>query len=191
MTRLRERAVLTVVCAVAIGAAAGCSDDGTTSESSTTSPSTVDEDQAYDEAKQLEERFFDLDANEPLPSDASWVTDSFRRARNEEITSLEEEGVTRKGSVTVNSTHLADSDPDAASGWDLSVWVCSTSTQRLYDEDGNDVSADPADPTKPLPAGPRDNVHIMRFTSPDDGDTWRLDKVQLVPSTNKETPCAS
>lgn len=191
MTDLRDRVVGGVLCA-ALLTLAGCGDDASAPPPTSSSPSTaVDEEQAYAEVKKVDTKFRAHDQDEPLAADTTWASDAFRKQFNDDVAKREEQGLTRKGSTKVTGIHPSESKPEAPGGWDLSIFVCSTSTVRLYDKDGKDMTGDPSNPGQPLPPGPRDNVHLMSFTTPDDGTTWQLDKMHLIPNKYvEETPCA-
>lgn len=195
MRSTRARSTV-VVCAAVLVALTGCSGDSdsekasTTSTSSASSEPTYGDEYAYAEAKKVNENLRAHDPNKPLPTTAKWATDNYRKKYNDEVASLEKVGVTTKGRVKVTSTHLDESNPDATGGWALTTYVCSISTMRLYDGEGNDVSADPADANKPLPKGPRNAVHLYSYATPDQGKTWQLDEVQSLSGKDaKNSPC--
>lgn len=174
--------------------AASCGKDEpvppTSSSSSSTSQVTYDDTHAYTEAKKAEEKYRAHDINKPLSDDAEWATPSYIKAYNDQLAALKKQGVTQKGTVKVDSVHEGTSNPDAVGGWDLTMYQCSTSTVRLY-KDGKDVTARPEDPTKPMPKGPQKNVHLVSYTTPDDGKTWQVDKTQILFGKDaKESPCA-
>lgn len=174
--------------------AASCGKDEpvppTSSSSSSTSQVTYDDDYAYAEAKKVATEWRNVPSGKQLPESSEWATPSFIKAYNDQVTSLKEQGITEKGSVKVHSMHEETSNPDAVGGWDLTVYECSTSTVRAY-KDGKDVTGTPGDPSTPLPKGPRSAVHLLSYTTPDDGKTWQLDKVQqLLGKDAKESPCA-
>ncbi|WP_068258970.1 hypothetical protein [Janibacter limosus] len=62
---------------------------------------------------------------------ADWISDRYRQAYNDNLAKLKKAGVTTKGKVETTSMHVAESDPDAAGGWELSMYVCVVSTVRL------------------------------------------------------------
>lgn len=174
--------------------AASCGKDEpvepTSSSSSSTSQVTYDDDYAYAEAKKVAPKLRKVAAGKPLPKSTTWATASYIKAYNDQVASLKKQGVTEKGSVTIDSMHEETSNPDAVGGWDLTMYECSTSTVRYY-KDGKDVTGTPGDSNTPLPKGPQENVHLMSYTTPDDGKTWQLDKVQqLLGKDAKESPCA-
>lgn len=192
---MRRRSTALLACA-ALLALAGCGGDGdadtSTAASSSTSPSssTPDDDQAFAAAKKLEPKLRAHDPNKPLPPDAEWATTSYRSTYNDALAALKKQGVTKTGKVTTTGMFPAESKPDAAGGWDLTMFRCSTSTVR-YLKGGKDVTASPEDPTKLLPKGPHDNVHLLSFTTSDQGKTWQLNQSrQLTGKGLKETPCA-
>lgn len=97
----------------------------------------------------------------------------------------------QKGKTKTTGLHIAESNPDAPGGWDLTAYVCVTSTLRYY-IDGEDVSADRENPDQPLPKGPRDFVALNSFVTSDNGKTWRLDDSETLSEARaKDSPCAS
>lgn len=190
------RSSMALACAAALLTLAACGGDAdgektSASRSSTSSAPTYDDDHAFAEAKQVDKKFRAHDANQPIPGDTTWATDSFRQRYNAEVAEFKKVGAVKKGKVTVNSIHLEESDRGAAGGWTLSTYVCSTSTMRFY-QDGKDVSSMPGDPDTPLPKGPRDGVHLQNYVTADDGATWQLDNVQLLSGKDaKESPCGT
>ncbi|KRE39509.1 hypothetical protein ASG73_04145 [Janibacter sp. Soil728] len=192
---MRYRSTTVVASAVALVALlAGCGDDSdsdtVSSSSSTTSQSAPDDEQAYAAAEKVEPKLGAHNPNTPLPDDVEWATSSYARTYNDSLAALKKQGVTKTGKVTTTGMFPVESDPDAAGGWDLTMYRCSTSTVR-YLKGGKDVTASPDDPTKLLPKGPHKNVHLLSFTTPDQGKTWQLNKSQLLTGKGlKETPCA-
>lgn len=188
------RTTQVLACAAALVTLAACGGDAdgektSASSSSTSSEPTYDDEYVLAEAKGAAGKQRAHDPNKPLPKSTEWATASYVKAYNDELETLKKAGVTRKGEVTVTATHLQESNSDAVGGWDLTVVQCSSSTSRLY-KDGKDVTGTPGDPGTPLPKGPHQNVHLMSFTTPDNGKTWRLDKVQqLLGKDAKESPC--
>ena len=186
---IRSVTVVVIVCLAALVTVAGCggdSDDETTSAASgSSSPITYDDEHAYAEAKKISAKLVAYDNIEPLPEDTAWATSKYITSYNDRLRTLKDAGATKKGSVTTTATYLAESNPTAAAGWDLTIYRCSVSTARLY-IDGKDVSADPTDPTKRLPKGPHRNVHLLSFTTADMGKTWQLDKVQFLAGERAE-----
>lgn len=182
-----------LACAAALLALAACGGDAdgekTSASSSSTSEPTYDDGYAYAEARKVAPKLRKVGAGKLLPEDTAWATSSFIKAYNDEMSSLKEQGITEKGYVKVNSMHEEASNPDAVGGWDLTMYECSTSTVRLY-KGGKDVTGTPGDPSTPLPKGPREAVHLLSYTTPDDGKTWQLDKAQqLLGEDAKEAPC--
>ncbi|WP_415830735.1 hypothetical protein [Janibacter anophelis] len=170
---------------------AGCGgeSEGTDTTTSASSSTTYDDEYAYAEAKKVDAKFQAHDGSKPLPTDTEWATDSFIKGYNEEVQAQNDAGVVEKGKVTITGTHPAESRPDAPGGWDLTMYQCSVSTIRYF-KDGVDVTVRQEDPSEPLPKGPHDNVHLLSFTSPDDGKTWQLDESQyLYGDRAEEAPC--
>lgn len=194
MRPMLTRSTQAIACAAALVTLAACGGDtdgekASASSSSRTSEPTYGDDYAYAKAKKVDKKLKAHDSNKPLPEDATWVTDNYRDGYNAEVAEFKKVNAVKKGKVTVNSIHLNKSEPDAAGGWMLSTYVCSTSTMRFY-QDGKDVSSMPGDPDTPLPKGPRDSVHLQSFVTPDSGKTWQLDNVQLLSGKDaKESPC--
>ncbi|QNF93333.1 hypothetical protein [Janibacter sp. YB324] len=192
------RSTPAMACAAAVLSLAACGGDADGEKTSATSPEssaassepTYDDDYAYAEAKKTMPKLRRHDPNKPIPASADWATANYRRAYNEEVASFKKLGVTTRGTVQVTSTQLAESNRDAVGGWDLSVYVCSVSTTRLYDSEGNDVSADPVDASKSLPKGPRKGAHLYNYTTADQGKTWKLDEVLYLSGKDaEESPC--
>lgn len=174
--------------------AASCGKDEpvepTSSSSSSTSQVTYDDTYAYTEAKKVSVERQSHNVQQKLPEDTEWATASYIKTYNDEVDALKEKGITRKGTVKVDSVHEGTSNPDAVGGWDLTMYQCSTSTVRLY-KGGKDITARPEDPTKPMPKGPQKNVHLVSYTTPDDGKTWQVNKSQILFGKDaKESPCA-
>ncbi|CAM4069506.1 hypothetical protein [Janibacter anophelis] len=199
--RLRSRPTVVTACvATALMTLAGCgSGEGegtdTTASSSSSNSSSASSEPTYDEAhimtevRKADRAFRALDPNELIPEDADWVTDSYRTKYNSDTKELKDAGLVQKGKVTTKSLHLATSEPDAPGGWQVTVYNCNVSTRRVY-QDGEDVSADPLDPSKPLPEGPRESVLLDSYTTPDGGKSWQLDDVAPVEGKDsQDTPC--
>lgn len=173
---------------------AGCGDDSSdasTSSSSSTSESTSEDTdkQAYAEAEAAIKTSDQHDFNKPIPADADWADDTYRKAVKDQLAEDRKMQVTQKGEVTTTSVHPETSDPDAPGGWDLSVISCSTSTVRIYDDKGKDVTGDP-ETGEELPKKPQKGAHRISFTTPDDGKTWQIHQVQrLTKDEAKESPC--
>lgn len=193
------RCTQAMACAAAVLSLAACGGDADGEKTSATSPEssaassepTYDDDYAYAEAKKAEEKYRAHDLNQPLAEDTEWATPSYIKAYNDQLAALKEQGVTQKGTVKVDSMHEETSNPDAVGGWNLTMYQCSTSTVRLY-KGGKDVTARPADPTKPAPKGPQRSVHLLSYATPDDGKTWQLDKAQLLLGEDaRDSPCQS
>ncbi|SMC53017.1 hypothetical protein SAMN06296429_104294 [Janibacter indicus] len=191
------RSTQAVACAAALLVLTACGGDAdgervsTTSSvaSSSSSKPAYDDEYAYSEAKKSNEALLSHDSNKPLPEDVEWATANYIKTYNEALDAIQEAGAKQRGNVSVQATHLAESKPAAPGGWDLSMYQCSTSTVRLY-KGGKDVTAHPLDPSKPLPKGSRKNVHLLNFTTPDDGKTWQLDKAQILSGKDaKNSPC--
>ncbi|SMC83453.1 hypothetical protein [Janibacter indicus] len=184
-----------LACAAALLTLAACGGDAdgektSASSSSTSSEPTYDDDYAFAEAKKVSPKLRAHDPNTPLPEGTEWATASYIKAYNGSRAEMKKQGIREKGTVTVESTHLAESNPDAVGGWDLTVYECSTSTVRYY-QGSKDVTSRPEDPSKPAPKGPQENVHLVSYTTPDGGKTWQLDKSQLLLGKDaKESPCA-
>lgn len=196
MTRGGARCV--ALCAGLVVALAGCADEGSdTSTTSTTDSSgsasaseAAEDERAYDDAEKAIKAKDEHDFNKPIPADADWADSTYRKSVKDLIEDEDEKKVTRKGTIKTASVHPETSDRDAPGGWDLSVIACSTSTVRIYDAKGNDVTADPETPGEKLPKGPRQGAHRVSFTTPDDGKTWQIHQVQqLTEEEAKETPC--
>lgn len=190
------RSTQALACAAALLTLAACGGDAdgektsASSSAPTSSEPTYDDAYAFAQAKKVADKVRHRPAGKSLPKGTSWATGSYIKAYNDQIASLKEQGITEKGSLKVNSMHEGTSKPDAVGGWDLTVYQCSTSTVRYY-KDGKDVTGTPGDPNTPLPKGPRENVHLLSYTTPDDGKTWQLDKAQqLLGEDAKESPCA-
>lgn len=190
--RLAPTRSATVIAALVslAGCGSGSETTSTPSGSSSTpsgSPSTVtyDDGYAYAKAKKIVAKLPANDNSEPLPEDTAWATTKHITSYNDQLRALKDAGATKKGSITTTAVYLAESNPEAAAGWDLTIYQCSVSTARLY-IDGKDVSADPMDSTKLLPKGPRRNAHLLSFTTADNGKTWQLDKVQLLAGERAE-----
>lgn len=185
-----------LACAAALLTLAACGGDAdgektSASSSSTSSEPTYDDDYAYAQAEKVQTKVRGIKPNEPIPKGATWATRSYIKAYNEDVADQKNAGVVERGSVTVDAMHPLDSNPEAPGGWDLTMYQCSTSTVRYF-KDGEDVTARPEDPNKPMPSGPQKNVHLLSFKTPDDGRTWQIDNAQLVYGAEvKETPCAS
>ncbi|CAM4193995.1 hypothetical protein [Janibacter anophelis] len=200
--RLHTRpTVATASLAAALVALAGCGgeSEGTdtttsassSSASSTTSEPTYDEAHIMGEVKKANTEFHGLDPNAMIAEDVDWATDAFRKSYNDNRTEYKEKGVVLKGKVTTDSLHLAKSEPDAPGGWYVSVYNCSSTTVRAY-LNGKDVTLDPSNPDKLLPKGPRDNVFLDRYSTPDDGASWLLDNAKrLTGKEVAESPCAN
>lgn len=188
MLRTRTQLLAAITCAVAF-ALTGCSDEASDTTSATSLPS-LDDDQAYDRAVKIKPKMDAHDVDEPLPEGTAWATPAYIEKYNDGLATQHDNGLTLSGKVTTTATHPKDSNPDAAGGWDLTVYSCTTTTVRLH-KDGRDVTADPRDPTKVLPKGPRDNVHILSFTSQDKGTTWQVDRSRMLSDEEAEkSPCA-
>lgn len=172
----------------------GCGGDGggdSTSSSTTAADQAASEEHAVAEVERIDPLFRERPAGTPIPDDAPWASDKFRTGYNKSVADLKKQGITSKGKVTVTSTHLADSDPEAAGGWDLSMYVCSETTVRRYDKNGKDVTGDPEDPSRLLPKGPHPIVNLVSYVTPDDGQTWQIDRAQLLTGKDaEESPCA-
>lgn len=192
------RALATATCVGLLAVSlAGCGDDSSdasTSSSSSPASSSSNEDtdkQAYAKAEKAIESKNQHDMNKPIPADAEWADDAYRKAIKDARAEDRKMKVTRKGKVTTDSVHPETSDPDAPGGWDLSVISCSTSTVRIYDDEGKDVTGDP-ETGETLPKKPQKGVHRYSFTTPDDGKTWQIHQVQrLTEDEAKESPCAA
>lgn len=191
------RCTQAMACAAAVLSLAACGGDAdgertsatSSASSATSSEPTYDDDYAFAAVGRVDEEFRAHDANQPLPEDATWATETFRERYDAEVAEFKKVGAVKKGKVAVNSRHLHESDRDAVGGWTLSAYVCSTSTMRFY-QDGKDVSSMPGDPSEPLPKGPRDGVHLQTYVTPDQGKTWQLDDVQLLSGKDaEESPC--
>ncbi|MCT1618384.1 hypothetical protein [Janibacter hoylei] len=200
MRPMLTRSTQAAVCITALVTLAACSGDAdgektsTSSASSSTSSAssepTYGEDHIMTEVRKADKAFRALDPNAPIPKDADWVTDEYRKAYNADNVELKNIGLVQKGKTTTKSLHLDKSDPDAPGGWYVTVYNCNVSTMRAY-IDGEDVSRDPHDEDKPLPKGPRDGVSLDRYTTPDDGKSWQIDDSQIVSAADaKDSPCA-
>lgn len=195
MRRKTPRALATAACAGLLAVSlAGCGDDSSdasttsSSESSSTSESPSKE-HVNAEVKKAIKAKEQHDMNKPVPADAEWADDTYRKAVKDALAEDRKMKVTRKGEVTNDSVHPETSDPDAPGGWDLSVISCSTSTVRIYDDKGKDVTGDP-DTGEDLPKKPQKGVHRVSFTTPDDGETWQIHQIQrLTKDEAKESPC--
>lgn len=193
MREVRELMGMTALCAALMMTVAGCGDSGggettepsTTSSSSTSSQPTYDENHIMDEVRRVDKELRKLGPNDKISADAAWATSGYRTAYNEGVAATEDAGAKLKGKVTTDSLRLADSEPDAPGGWNVTVYLCATSTVRAY-IDGEDVSADPEDSSKPLPKGPRTSAFLESFTTPDGGRTWQLDDSQVLTGTDGE-----
>ncbi|SMC53036.1 hypothetical protein [Janibacter indicus] len=189
------RSTQAMACAAALLTLAACGGDAdgektSASSSSTSSEPTYDDDYAYAEAKKIAPMMRKIAAGKPLPKDTEWATASYIKAYNDQVASLKKKGITEKGSVTIDSMHQDASNPDAPGGWDMTMYECSTSTVRYY-KDGKDVTGTPGDSNTRLPKGPHENVHLLSFTTSDDGKTWQLDEVQqLLGNDARQSPCA-
>lgn len=198
MRPMLTRSTQSVACVAALLTLAACGGGGDGEKTSTSAASssasskpTYDDEYAFAKAKKVNENLRAHDPNTQLPKNTKWATTSYIKAYNDSLAQMKKQGVTEKGKVTVTATHPAKSNPDAAGGWDLTMYQCSTSTVRYY-RDGEDITADPADPSKPAPKGPQKNVHLKIYTTPDQGKTWQLDKSQLLRGKDaKESPCAN
>lgn len=195
MRHKTPRALATAACAGLLAVSlAGCGDDSsdasTTSSSSTSESTSEDTDKhAYAEAEAAIKAKDQHDMNKPVPADAEWADDTYRKAVKDALAEDRKMKVTRKGEVTNDSVHPETSDPDAPGGWDLSVISCSTSTVRIYDDKGKDVTGDP-DTGEDLPKKPQKGVHRVSFTTPDDGETWQIHQIQQLDEKEaKESPC--
>lgn len=199
MRPMLTRSTQAAVCITALVTLAACGGDAdgektsTSSASSSTSSAssepTYGEDHIMTEVRKAHKAFRALDPNALIPKDADWVTDEYRKTYNADTNELKDMGVVQKGKVTTKSLHLDKSDPDAPGGWYVSVYACTSSTLRAY-IDGEDVSADPLDPNKPLPKGPQEGVLLDSYTTPDGGKSWQLDNVTpLVGKDAQGTPC--
>lgn len=188
---MRHPSHLTAACAVLVLALAGCGggSDATDTTSTSSSEPTYDESHATAEAERVDSTMRDHDPNASIPDDADWISDRYRQAFNEDLAELKKAGVTTKGKVETTSMHLAESNPDAAGGWDLSMYVCAVSTVRLYDRSGKDVTSYPDDTSKPLPKGPHEAVYLRSYVTPDEGKSWQVDRSQRL--TGKEAKEAS
>lgn len=189
-----RRAMSAAAAVVASGvllAGCGSGEDPPVTTSSSSSQPEYDDEYILDAITKVEKTFQSHDRNSPVPKGASWATDNYRKVVNDSLAELKEQGVIQKGKVTSTGIHIAESDPDAPGGWDLTAYVCVTSTVRYY-IDGEDVSADPEHPDKPLPKGPRKSVALDSYVTSDNGKTWRLDDSEtLTDERAKEAPCAS
>lgn len=187
--RAMSAAAAVVTCGVLL---AGCGSEGEDERTSTSSGSAQPE---YDEAHIMAEvreayrAFRALNPNAPIPQGADWVTDRYRESYNADNAELKDMGVVQKGKVTTKALHLAESDPDAPGGWQVTVYNCNVSTMRAY-MDGEDVSTDPNDPDKPLAKGPRSGVSLDSYTTPDAGESWQVDDSQVLSESDaKSSPC--
>lgn len=185
-----SRTLQATVCAITlIGLTACGSDSDTPTTSSNSAEPTYDDDYAFEEAQAIEPKRRAHDPNTKLSEDTPWATKAYIDLVNSNYTAMKKEGVVEKGTVKVNSTHLAKSDPDAPGGWDLTLYQCSTSTIRYFKGD-KDITTDPKNDGAPLPKSPRDNVHLLTFYTPDQGKTWQIDDVQLLTGKRAaEAPC--
>lgn len=191
----RPYAVTACVAAVLVGLS-GCGGEGEGTDTTSSTASSTSSEPTYDKAhimgkvQEVNETFHGLDPNAKIPADAGWVTDAYREKYNDDQDEYKKMGVEQKGKVSTTSLHLAESDRNAPGGWDVTVYNCSVSTVRAY-IDGEDVTADPENPDKALPKGPRESVFLDRYSTPDGGKTWQLDDVQrLSGKDEEEAPCA-
>ncbi|UUZ43937.1 hypothetical protein LP422_14755 [Janibacter limosus] len=197
MSVLRRRATTTVVlCSALALILTGCGNDASESSGSSSAPSSgssstmYGEDHVMDQVKKANTAFHGIDPNAKIPDTAAWATAAYRKKYNDDPAKYKDIGAVVKGKVSSSSLHLASSKPDAPGGWDVTVYNCTVSTQRVY-IDGKDVTSDPKNPKKTLPKGPRDSVFSDSYTTPDGGRTWQLNNTQ--PVTGKqadESPCA-
>lgn len=192
MVRTRRAAGIAALAAGAV-LLTGCGGDsgGEETSSSTTASAEPTYDEAYimGQVKKVDAALRARDLNEPIPEDAAWASDKYRTAYNADTAQTKKSGLVTKGRVTTTALHLDTSDPDAPGGWYVTVYACATSTVRGY-IDGKDVTADPNDPGKLLPKGPRDVVQHAGYTTPDDGKTWQLDRMTtLTEQEAKDSPC--
>lgn len=189
--RAMSAAAAVVTCGVLL---AGCGSEGEDERTSTSSGSAqpeYDEKYLLGEITEIDKRFQAQDPNKPIPANASWATDNYRKVFNDDLAEWKKQGVVQKGKVRTTGIHIATSDPDAPGGWDLAAYVCVTSEARLY-IDGEDVSADPEHPDKPLPKGPIKSVALDSYVTSDGGKTWRLDDSEtLTDERAKDTPCSA
>lgn len=199
MRPAHTRPVAAFACAAAVVlSVAGCGSDkpaaetgAATSSSSTPSPEpTYDKAYAFAEAKKIEAKRDKADVW-VLPKDTPWATTRYITDYNKEAQAQKKAGVTEKGKVSNQVFHLDKLDRKAKGGWRLSIYECSTSSVRYYKGD-EDVTVYPWDTSKPMPKGPRNNVHRIRYVSTDKGKTWQVDVSMLVYGDEvKETPCAT
>lgn len=191
MRDARTHTVIALACAATLLPLAACGDSEGSDTTSTSSSATYDDDHAMDAVREIDKKFRAHDPSTPIGEDEDWATDKFRTRFNDELAALDEEGVVRKGSATTESLHLKTSDPDAPGGWDLTVYMCSLNTTRLL-IDGEDVTADPANPGQLLPDKPRHDAFLNTYTTPDSGKTWQLDIARYLDEDDKkESPCAA
>ncbi|MCT1620459.1 hypothetical protein [Janibacter hoylei] len=189
-----SRTIQATACAIALiglTACGGSDSEGssTTSTSSSSADLTYDDDYAVDAARATESKRRAHDPNTKLSDDTPWATEDYIDTFNRNVTAMKEAGVVEKGTVKVNSVHLATSDPDAPGGWNLTLYQCSTSTARYFKGD-KDVTTDPNNDNKPAPKGPQENVHLVSFHTPDQGKTWQIDDSQLLTGKRAaEAPC--
>lgn len=196
MRQMLTRSTHAMACAVALVTLSACGGDAdgektstSTSASSASSEQTYDEDHIMTEVEKVDTAFRARDLNEGIPEDADWVTDEYRQSYNADAAKTRDSGVVKKGETTTTALHLDESEPDAPGGWYVTVYACTSSTVRVY-IDGEDVSADPSDPSKPLPKGSRESVMLNRYTTPDGGTSWQLDGVTPLEGKDaQDTPC--
>ncbi len=198
MREVRELTGAAALCAALMTTVAGCGDNGggettessTTFSSSTSSQPTYDEDHVMDQVQKANTAFNAVEPNATIPDTAAWATAAYRKKYNDGLAEYRDIGAVVKGKVSSSSLHLASSKPDAPGGWDVTVYNCAVSTQRVY-IDGKDATTDPENPAETLPKGPRHEVFLDSYTTPDGGKTWQLNNTQLVKGKKaEESPCA-
>ncbi|WP_156811767.1 hypothetical protein [Janibacter hoylei] len=113
-----SRTIQATACAIALiglTACGGSDSEGssTTSTSSSSADLTYDDDYAVDAARATESKRRAHDPNTKLSDDTPWATEDYIDTFNRNVTAMKEAGVVEKGTVKVNSVHLATSDPDA------------------------------------------------------------------------------
>ena len=111
-TRARSTAI---VCTAALIALTGCSGDSegektsaSSSASSASSEPTYDEAHIMTEVRKADKAFRALDPNVPIPKDADWVTDEYRRTYNADTDELKDIGLVAEGKDHNQGTSLGE-----------------------------------------------------------------------------------